>query len=127
VRRFTEYPYDVCLSFAGEQRSFVDAVASGLRQRGVRVFYDRYEQANLWGKDLYDHLDWVYREAARYCVLFASVDYTRKVWSTHERKSAQARALHDHAEYILPVAFRRRRDSWPAAHHWIHRFARHHG
>ena len=31
----------------------VQRVANELRNLGVRVFYDRYEQAQLWGKDLY--------------------------------------------------------------------------
>lgn len=44
------YEYDVCLSFAGEQRWYVDEVAAQLKQRGVRLFYDRYEQANLLGQ-----------------------------------------------------------------------------
>lgn len=57
------------------------------------------------GKDLYEHLDYVYQRAARYCVLFASEHYARKVWTSHERKSAQARALHENEEYILPVRF----------------------
>ena len=72
---------------------------------GIRPFYDDYEKAALWGKDLYEHLDWVYQKAARYCVLFASEAYARKVWTSHERKSAQARALQSGGEYVLPVRF----------------------
>lgn len=97
--------YDVCLSFAGEDRDYVDLVAGALRERGIRVFYDKYEKASLWGKDLYEHLDYVYRRAARYCVLFASKNYALKIWTNHERKSAQARALQDYGEYVLPVRF----------------------
>ncbi|RZT15199.1 TIR domain-containing protein [Kribbella sp. VKM Ac-2569] len=97
--------YDVCLSFAGEQRDYVADVAASLRERGVRVFYDDYEKATLWGKDLYEHLDWVYRKAARFCILFVSEAYARKVWTTHERRSAQARAMNENAEYVLPVRF----------------------
>ena len=37
--------------------------------------------------------------------MFASLDYARKLWTTHERRSAQARALTEHQEYILPVRF----------------------
>lgn len=48
-----EYRYDVCLSFAGEDRRYVERVAQGLRKAGARVFYDRYEQVEMWGKDLY--------------------------------------------------------------------------
>jgi hypothetical protein len=95
----------VALSFAGEQRAYVRKVATALREKGIRPFYDDYEQASLWGKDLYEHLEWVYQKAARYCVLFASAEYAKKVWTTHERRSAQARVLQSAAEYVLPARF----------------------
>jgi hypothetical protein len=97
--------FDVCLSFAGEQRAFVDEVASELRKANVRVFYDRYEEVNLWGKDLYEHLNTVYRDRASYCVIFISKEYAAKQWTSHERKSAQARAFRESREYILPARF----------------------
>jgi hypothetical protein len=100
-----DFEYDVCLSFAGAQRGYVDQVASALSSQGVRVFYDVYEQVNLWGKDLYSHLDEIYQHQARYCVLFASEDYASKVWTNLERRSAQARALKAKGEYILPARF----------------------
>lgn len=100
-----EYEYDVCLSFAGEQRTYVEHVAEQLTRIDIRVFYDMYEQANLWGKDLYEHLDEVYQQKAKYCLLFISADYARKVWTNHERKSAQARAFQESQEYILPIRF----------------------
>jgi hypothetical protein len=99
------FQFDVALSFAGEDRTYVDDIAARLRSHGVRVFYDQYEQATLWGKNLYEHLDYVYQRASRYCVLFASSHYAHKAWTNHERQSAQARALHERAEYILPVRF----------------------
>jgi hypothetical protein len=100
-----KYDFDVCLSFAGEQREYVAEVAEKLKNHGRRVFYDEYEQAALWGKDLYEHLDSVYRTSARYCIIFASAEYAAKVWTTHERRSAQARALQENDEYVLPVRF----------------------
>src|SRR5713101_404647 len=87
------FDYDVCLSFAGEDRSYVRKVADSLRAQGVRVFVDEHQQVDMWGKDLYVHLDEVYPNAARYCVLFASRHYRRRVWTNHERESAQARAI----------------------------------
>ncbi|WP_285635889.1 TIR domain-containing protein [Lentzea sp. NBRC 102530] len=101
----TNPEYDVCLSFAGEQRAYVDQVAELLKQKKIEVFYDRYEQVNLWGRDLYEHLDSVYRDQARYCIIFASKQYAEKVWTSHERRSAQARALTENSEYILPARF----------------------
>src|SRR5664280_342188 len=101
--RSTEF--DVCLSFAGEDRPYVAKAATRLRSKGMRVFYDEYERVALWGKDLYQHLDDVYRNAARYCVLFISKHYAKRLWTNHERRSAQARAFSENYEYILPARF----------------------
>ena len=101
----SDFEYDVGLSFAGEQRTYVNEVADELRSRGVRVFYDDYERAKLWGKDLYAHLHEIYTNRCRYCVLFVSQDYADKVWTNRERESAQARAVENKSEYILPVRF----------------------
>lgn len=103
IIEITEYPYDVALSFAGEDRSYSSQLAIFLMQHNVKVFYDAYEASNLWGKDLYEHLSWVYKDAARYCVMFISKDYANKAWTTHERKQAQARAFQERQEYILPL------------------------
>jgi hypothetical protein len=100
------FNYDVCLSFAGEDRQYVDMVADELKSRGIRVFYDRYEAINLWGKDLYVHLDDVYKNHARYCVIFVSSFYAKKLWTNHERRSAQERAFQENSEYILPARLR---------------------
>jgi hypothetical protein len=97
--------YEVALSFAGEDREYVEGVALYLKNRGVRIFYDRYEQADLWGKNLYDHLNEVYRSKSRYVVIFISRFYAHKLWTNHERVSAQARAFEEKREYILPVRF----------------------
>jgi hypothetical protein len=99
------FKYDVCLSFAGEDREYVEAVASYLRAAGVAVFYDRYHESDLWGKNLYEHLSRVYRDEARYCVMFISQYYAAKLWTSHERRSAQERAFRESEEYILPVRF----------------------
>lgn len=99
------HEYDVALSFAGEDRRYVARVARLLTDAQVRVFYDAYEKATLWGKDLYTHLVDVYKNRARYTVLFASKAYADKVWTNHERTSAQARAITEREEYILPARF----------------------
>ncbi len=100
-----DFEYDVVLSFAGEDRGYVEAVAECLKGWGLKVFYDKYEQIDLWGKDLYVHLDTVYREKARFCIMFISRYYKDKLWTNHERESAQARAFEEHKEYILPARF----------------------
>ena len=97
------YEYDVALSFAGEDREHAKKLAKLLRSGGYKVFHDEYEPAQLWGKDLYTHLSSVYKDKARYCVMFVSEHYTQKLWTNHELQSAQARAFQEREEYILPV------------------------
>jgi len=97
------YRYDVTVSFAGEDRPIVEDFVRRLGEAGYRVFYDAWEQDRLWGRDLYQYLDAVYRSAARYCVVFVSANYGRKAWATHELRSAQARAFEQRSEYILPL------------------------
>jgi len=74
-----------------------------LRNLGVTLFYDRFEQPQLWGKDLYQHLSDIYKNRARYVVVFLSENYVKKAWPRHELKNAQARAFQADEEYILPV------------------------
>ncbi len=99
------FQYDVCLSFAGNDRKYVKAVAKALVRFGARVFFDEYETVGLWGKNLFVHLDDIYQNAARFCVIFVSKSYADKLWTTHELQSAQARAFKTHGEYILPARF----------------------
>lgn len=103
--RHEAFAYDIALSFAGEDRDYVEQVAAILRQEGIRVFYDKYEQVRLWGKDLYMHLTQVYQNEARYTVMFISEHYAKKLWTNRERESAQARAFTENREYILPARF----------------------
>jgi hypothetical protein len=95
--------YQVALSFAGEEREYVHKIASILKNSGVSVFYDEFEEELLWGKNLYEYLREIYCNAAEYTVIFISRSYAEKAWTNHERESAQIRALRESREYILPV------------------------
>jgi len=97
--------YHVALSFAGEDRKYVDKVANRLQTDGVKVFYDKFEDTKLWGKDLYTYFSDVYQNQAFFTVMFISEAYKEKLWTNHERKSAQARAFSENKEYILPAFF----------------------
>ena len=92
-----------CLSLAGEDRGYVNPIAVQLRESGVRVFYDEFEQSAMWGEDLVVFLDTVFRKNSRYAVVFISRHYVEKKWPTHEGRSAHARALVEDSPYFLPV------------------------
>ena len=68
------------------------------------MFDDEFYPEQLWGKDLVVFFDSVYRKVSRYCVMFISREYADRMWTTHERRSAQARAVEEKGrEYILPI------------------------
>jgi len=100
---FKENQYDIVISFAGENRNIADELAKKLKERNITVFYDSYEEANLWGKDIYEYLSYIYGESAKFCIMIISEHYKEKLWTNHERKSAQARAFREKSEYILPI------------------------
>lgn len=104
---FASPTYDVVLSYASEQAGYVEEVAKQLKTfDGVRTFFDKEQEATLWGKDLVEFFDQIYRNSSKFCVMFISREYVDKMWPTHERRSALARAVEQQGkEYILPVRF----------------------
>ena len=99
----TSTDYDIAISFAGEDRKVAEIIAEKLKTNGKKVFYDAYEKATLWGKDLYVHLNDIYKNKAKFCLMIISNNYRDKQWTNHERKAAQARAFSQNKEYILPL------------------------
>jgi len=97
------YDYDVAISFAGEEREIASKLADILRSEGIKIFYDEFEDVQMWGKDLYDYLADIYENRAIYCVMLISKSYEKKRWTNHERRNAQARAFNENREYILPI------------------------
>lgn len=96
--------FDVAISFAGTNREMAERLAAQVRDAGFSVFYDGFYGAELWGKNLVEFFDDIYRKRSRYCVMFISEDYRDRAWTIHERRSAQARAIEEKgAEYILPI------------------------
>lgn len=99
----TAQTWDVALSFAGEERPYVDEVAKHLKELGVSVFYDQDHDVVLWGKNLAEEFQDIYMKRARVVVMFVSEAYSRKEWTRLERRSAFARAMREKQEYVLPV------------------------
>ncbi len=97
------YKYDVAVSFAGEQRDFVEDVVRGLDLPKGRVFYDADFKAALWGEELTEVFTKLYRDEARYVVMFISREYAEKEWCRVERRAALTRRMQTQGAYILPV------------------------
>ena len=98
------YKYDAALSFAGEDRDFAEAVATMLRSQDVEVFYDEFNAAELWGKDLPVEFRKKYFTDSRYCIIVLSDYYLEKVWTIWELRNAIEKSIQEKGEaYILPV------------------------
>jgi hypothetical protein len=97
------FRYDVAISFAGEDRSIARRMAEQLTGQGYNVFYDELLRSELWGKNLQEHLARVYRDEARFCVILVSRHYVDKPWPRYEHRAAEARALVEASEYVLPI------------------------
>lgn len=102
------YKYDVAFSFAGEDREYVEQVALFLKKKNIAVFYDYFEEENLWGKNLVSYLEEIYTHKSKYCVIFISQYYVQKEWTSYESAAAMVRMLESNLkqkEYLLPVKF----------------------
>jgi hypothetical protein len=95
--------YDVALSFAGENRAYVEKVANYLKDRSIRVFYDDFERHELWGKELVTYLTELYGEKCSYVIIFVSEYYNNKSWTNVERIASLSRILSGDYDTILPV------------------------
>jgi hypothetical protein len=101
--RNDEYPWDVAVSFAGQDRDVVVEFVKKLEAKGVFPFYDFNYQANLWGVDLQDKLADIYANDALYMVLFISNHYPTKDWTKFEFEVGKRAAAKRPGSYLLPI------------------------
>lgn len=97
------YPYDVAVSFAGEIRNIVESFVNLAKDRGLDVFYDFDQEAQLWGKDLREQLADIYANDAMYMVVFLSKSYPEKDWPSFELAIGKNVSIKRTHEYLLPV------------------------
>lgn len=97
--------YDVCFSFADEQREYVESVYNALIDLNIYVFYDKAFEVNLWGKNLLETFSEIYLSKAKYCIMFISKEYADKAWTKYEKRNILERSFQQNSEYILPVRF----------------------
>lgn len=101
--RGTAYPYDVAISFAGENRADAQGLARACQATGLEVFYDFDQQHILWGKNLRQRLSEVYSLEALYMLVLISRHYPEKDWSAFELDIGKGAAKKRTQEYLLPV------------------------
>lgn len=96
--------YDLAVSFAGEQRYYVEQVVAHCAELGLSVLYDRDLSIELWGRNLITGLRRAYGgERARYVAPFLSREYLAKPYPMDEFRAMLVPALAKPDDYILPV------------------------
>lgn len=97
--RFSK-PYDIALSFAGENRDLAALIYEKLVEREITTFYDKNEQHRILAENVEDYLRPIYQTEADYIVVLLSKDYPRKIWTKFESDQFKER-FGDNA--IIPV------------------------
>ena len=93
--------YDFALSYASEDREYVQQIASALLQANKRVFFDHHDRPRLLGRKLDQELDTIFSKRSTFCVVFASRHYAAKEWTRRELAAAlECQARRDH---IIPI------------------------
>ncbi|MEV4876743.1 toll/interleukin-1 receptor domain-containing protein [Streptomyces cyaneofuscatus] len=95
---------DLAVSFAGEQRDYVEQVVAHCAELGLSVLYDRDLTIELWGRNLITGFRRAYGgERARYVAPFLSREYLAKPYPMDEFRAMLVPALAKPDDYILPV------------------------
>ena len=84
-------PYDIALSFAGENRDLAQALFDKLITREISVFYDQNEQHRILAENVEDYLAPIYRSEADYVVVLLSMHYPKKIWTKFESEQFKTR------------------------------------
>ena len=98
-----EYEYDYAISYASENRNIAEKIASALKLKNIRVFYDKFEEAKLLGKKLSTFFQETYASKSQYVIVLISKDYQIKDWTNLELKIARDQAKLRDSEFILPI------------------------
>ncbi|MFJ9350775.1 TIR domain-containing protein [Streptomyces sp. NPDC101237] len=96
--------HDLAVSFAGEQRPYVEQVVEACKEDGLSVLYDRDLSVELWGRNLITGFRNIYGgKRARYVAPFLSHAYLSTPYPMDEYRAMLVPALDNPDEYILPV------------------------
>lgn len=84
-------PYDIALSFAGEDRKFADQLRNYLEEHDLSVFYDKSEESKIMASDVEAVLGPKYSTESRFVVAILGVKYGLKKWTLFESENYRHR------------------------------------
>ncbi|MBU2075266.1 MAG: TIR domain-containing protein [Actinobacteria bacterium] len=93
-------PYDVALSFAGEDRAFAERLNDHLTEEGLAVFYDKAEESRILAEDVEALLGPIYESDSSFVVAVMGPKYGLKRWTLFEASKFKPRL---EAGEVIPV------------------------
>ncbi len=98
-----DYKYDIAISYSREDAALATELAYILRKCQVRVFFEEFDEINLWSKNLHIELKQIYKDHSFCVIALISNSYSEKEWTMFELKSALEQDKTPSTDYILPV------------------------
>lgn len=95
--------YDIAVSFAAEQRDYVERTVTAAQAMMLKVFYDRDMSNMWWGRNFIVEQRKVYKQRALHFVPFISTEYLARPYPRDEFFYAMLRIVEGEGRYILPV------------------------
>ncbi len=95
--------YDIAVSFAAEQRDYVERTVASAKALGLAVFYDRDMTHQWWGRNFVTEQRRVYGQRTLHFVPFISTEYLARQYPRDEFSYAMLAAVRRGDDYILPV------------------------
>jgi hypothetical protein len=95
--------YDIAVSFAFEQRDYVEQTVTAAKALGLTVFYDRDMTHAWWGRNFVVEQRRVYGQRTLHFVPFLSTEYLVRQYPRDEFSYAMLAAVRRGDDYVLPV------------------------
>ena len=87
--------FDIAVSYASEQREYIEKFVNFMEKKKLKVYFDRNEQAHMVGKLLHEELVRIYSQENLIRVIFLSNEYIKKPYTKLEAETILAENVHD--------------------------------
>lgn len=100
-----EFRYDVAVSYASEERPYVERVVRYLQMDGLKVFFAPDVQESLIGENMLEVFYPVYKRESMFVAAFVSEAYLKKDYTRQEADIALFRSKEEKRNCLIPIYF----------------------
>lgn len=100
-----KFKFDFSISYAEPQQSIAEELSNALYLKGYIVFFDKWNEASLWGKRLDQEFLWIYGSGTKFFLPIISRDYVERDYPQFEWETAKREAEKRKYEFILPLRY----------------------